>query len=170
MRKTDAIINLEVLFDKFTTHILSCKSADFVLDRHASFESWFRVELAEVLRQFGYSGDQIQTNYKYPDSDDKADLCVRADGDIVFELKPFVKGQDSNKYEKYPEQIKKLERTVESRHCQQVIAITTFIGYTSEQMQEYMQHFFGNGKWQILEPRRVSEEHELRLALCTVIK
>jgi len=164
-----ATIDLQQLFDSLTKHVLSCKSAHFVLNRHASFESWFRVELVPVLQGLGYSEDQIQTDYTFPGSRNKADLYVRADGDLVFELKPFVKGQDSRKKERYPRQIKNLENIVESGQCQQVIALTTFVGYTKENMQEYMKHLFGNSRWRIIGPSKVSGEYALHLAVCTMI-
>lgn len=162
------LIDLRDLFDRFAGHVVSCKSAEFVLNTEASFESWFRVELVPVLQSLGYSIDDIDTNYRYPDSWDKADLCVRAEGEIVFELKSFVKGQDANKKREYPKQIKKLERLVESEQCDQVIALTTFIGYSQQQMKNYLRRFFLNDKWTIIEPRKISKEGRLHLTLGTI--
>ncbi len=162
------MIRLDSLSDRFSKHILTCKSAKFVLNRDAAFESWFRVELVPVLEELGYSADQIETNYRYPETGGKADLCVRIDGCIVFELKSFVSGQDANKKQEYPKQIKRLEKIIESKSCNQVIAFTTFIGYSQQQMQNYLRSFFDSTKWETFGPLKISEEDRLYVSISTI--
>lgn len=163
------MIDIQLLFDNFARHVCSCKSAEFVLNKEASFESWFRVELVPVLQELGYPIECIDTNYKYPGSGDKADLCVRDNSDIVFELKSFVKSQDANKKQEYPKQIKRLEGILGSGHCKQVIAFTTFVGYSETQLRNYMRLFFTNAKWITLGPSKISNNGKLYLAICTIL-
>ena len=164
------MINIEKLFDKFSKHAASCKSAPFVLNANAAFESWFRVELIPPLNELGYEFRNIETNYTYPNSRDKADLCLKsAQGNIVFELKSFVSGQDSNKKEKYPGQIEKLEKLISSSNIVQVISLTTFIGYSETQMMRYINNFFKSKSWTILGPMKLVEQHNLYVTITSLI-
>ena len=165
------MIDAEELLKKLSSHVASCKSSSFVCTTHAAFESWFRVELIPVLWEFQYPLSSIETNYTYPNSKDKADLCVRnRSGDIVFELKSFVYGQDSNKKEKYPSQIKKLEKLIADPSVLQVVALTTFIGYSETQMTNYMRHFFASDPWNILGPTRLIKQYPLNISVANIRK
>jgi hypothetical protein len=127
--------------------------------------------LIPVLWEFQYPSTSIETNYSYPNSKDKADLCVRdKSGDIVFELKSFVYGQDSNKKEKYPSQIKKLEKLIADPSVLQVMALTTFIGYSETQLINYMRHFFAAESWNIIGPLRLLEQYRLNIAVADIVK
>jgi hypothetical protein len=65
------MLNVENLFNGFSAHITSCKSASFVCGTRASFESWFRVELFPVLCELGYSAGSIDPDFNYPNSGNK---------------------------------------------------------------------------------------------------
>jgi len=165
------MIDIEELLIKLSSHVATCKSSSFVCTAQAAFESWFRVELVPVLWEFKYSLSSIETNYTYPSSKDKADLCVRDRlGDIVFELKSFVYGQDSNKKEKYPSQIKKLEKLIADQNVLQVVALTTFIGYSETQMTNYMRHFFASVQWNIIGPTRLIKQYPLNVSVASIRK
>lgn len=165
------MINIKVLFEEFSSHVASCKSVLFVCTTHAAFESWFRVELVPVLWRLQYSSDSIETKYTYPNSSDKADLCVKdQQGDIVFELKSFVSGQDANKKANYPGQIKKLEKLIVDPSVLQVITFTTFIGYSEIRMRNYMDLFFTNDSWDILGPNKFIKQYPLYVAITSMTK
>jgi hypothetical protein len=165
------MINIKELFEKFSNHVDSCKSAPFVCTTHAAFESWFRVELIPVLLELQYSYNSIETNYTYPNSRDKADLCVKDNqGNIVIELKSFVIGQDSNKKDNYPIQLKKLEKLTFDPTVIQVITFTTFIGYTESRMENYMQRFFTNPPWEVLGPSKLIIKYALYAAITNMNK
>ena len=54
-----------------------------------------------MLVQMGIDYTSISPHYTFPNGG-KADLCIKNIGGIVvFELKTFISGQDSNKIEKY---------------------------------------------------------------------
>lgn len=173
------VIKIEKLFKKFSKHVkheVSCKSAWFVCNFPSSFESWFRVELCPVLF-WKLRFKDIDFNYAYPDYPDsryKADICVskRPDGgDIVFELKSFVYGQDANKMEKYPEQIKRLEKLIGYPSVLQVITFTTFIGYPNKAfMESYMDIFFADAPWKILGPCKLIKKYPLYVAITSMTK
>ncbi len=165
------MINIKELFEKFSNHIDSCKSAPFVCTTHAAFESWFRVELIPVLCELQYTYNSIETNYTYPNSRDKADLCVKDNHcNIVIELKSFVTAQDSKKKEKYPTQIKKLEKLIFDPTVIQVITFTTFIGYSESRMKNYLQRFFTNHSWEILGPSKLIKKYPLYAAITSMNK
>ena len=164
------MIDIEELFERISNHVAACKSASFVCNRLAAFESWFRVELNPVLWELGYSPAAIDTNYTYPNSKDKADLCIRDNQNniiVVFELKPFVKGQDSNKKDKYPAQIQRLENLIFARIILQAITLTTFIGYTELQMNSYMDEFF-KSSWSKVGPKKLIEQYKLYAAIASI--
>jgi len=165
------MIDVKDLFEKLSAHVETCKSASFVCNTHAAFESWFRVELIPVLQGLGYSPDQIITNYTYPNFNGKADLCVENQcGNIVFELKSFVSGQDANKKANYPKQIKKLENLIFESNVFQVLTLTTFIGYSKIRMCNYLNKFFINDKWEILEPRKLIKQYQLYTVISSIKK
>jgi hypothetical protein len=165
------MIDAKELLRKLSSHVASCKSSSFLCSVHAAFESWFRVELVPVLQELQYPSSSIETNYTYPNSNDKADLCVRDIlGDIIFELKSFVHGQDSNKKQKYPSQIKKLEKLIANHSVLQVLALTTFIGYSETQMANYTEHFFASGSWNVLGPLRLVKQYPLHIAIASIVK
>jgi len=165
------MIDIKALFKKFSIHVNSCKSATFVFTRPAAFESWFRVELIPTLCELQYPSESVETNYTYPNSKDKADLCIRDKlGNIVIEIKSFVSGQDSNKKQKYPKQIKKLENLITNPNVIQVITFATFIGYSRIRMENYMNRFFTNDAWEILEPTKLIEKYPLYVAITSLMK
>lgn len=133
--------------NQFINHFHTCKASKFILKTPASFESWFRAEIPIVLENW-YNLSDIDTNFRYPDSNNKADLVIKANNEtIVFELKSFVSHQDSNKKDSYPNQIKALEEIVNSKFCQQGIAFTTFMGYSKKQVDSLLLKFFSSNKW-----------------------
>jgi hypothetical protein len=165
------MINIEELLQKFSNHLSSCKSAPFVCTLHAAFESWFRIELIPVLVELQYLPNSIETNYTYPDSRDKADICVRTQqGIIVFELKPFVSGQDANKKREYPSQIKRLENLIGNPNTLQVVTFTTFIGYSETTMKNYVSLFFTNNSWNILGPTKLIDKYQLYVVITSMTK
>jgi hypothetical protein len=135
LKEGSTMINIQELGLLFSEHVTSCKSCSTVCRRNAAFESWFRVELIPVLGDIGYTN--IVTDYNYPNIKRKADLAINLnEGKIVFELKSFVNYQDSNKKEKYPEQVTRLKNLLidDSSEVIQVITFTTFAGYTDTSM------------------------------------
>lgn len=163
------MIDIERLYKGFSKHVATCKSAPVVCNINAAFESWFRVELIPVLYELGYPYSQIKTNYTYPDGK-KADLCVESEqGDIVFELKPFVSNADANKINNYPSQIKRLEKLVSSEHrVLQVITFTTFIGYSEKRMNTLMNLFFTNVSWNIYGPKKLIDQYSLFVVITSI--
>ncbi len=165
------MIDIKVLFENISNHIAYCKSAPFVCTKQAAFESWFRVEIMPVLWDLQYPSDSIITEYTYPNSRDKADLCVKdQQGDIVFELKSFVSMQDSNKTKSYPKQIEKLEKLIANPSVLQGITFTTFIGYSETRMNNYMNRFFNNNSWDILGPNKLIKKYQLYAAITSIIE
>jgi hypothetical protein len=159
-------IDITKLFRVLSQHLKDLKSSKFVCNTEASFESWFQVELAQTLNEMGFN--EIKTFYHYaPDYSKKADLCVKtSDGEIIFEIKCFVKNQDSNKKERFPEQIKMLEESLlVDESVIQIITIITFFGYNEENMDKYMINFFGNRDWIIKKPEKIIPEYPLYLAI-----
>jgi len=143
------MLDLDLFQKKFIKHISTQKSSSFLLNVHASFECWFKVELVPILQEIGFNHNQINTNFGYPDCKDKADLAVKTQDnkDIVFELKIFVKNEDSIKKETYPIQIKRLEKLFDDKHCVQAVTLTTFFGYSDTQMKNYLEDFFVDSRW-----------------------
>jgi hypothetical protein len=167
------IINIEKLFKKFSNHVKSCKSKYFVCSTHASFESWFRVELNPVLWQLGYKSESIRTNWTYPDSRGKADLCVKTSkGDIIFELKSFVEGQDAKKINSYPNQLKRLENLLSGSSGSgiiQVIAFITFIDYDVEQLKRIVKILFPEKtRWQTRDATPLIKNYPLRIMIGSI--
>ena len=141
------MLDAKEFLNHFVKHFQTCKSSKFILKCSASFESWFRAEIPVVLENW-YSILDIDTNFKYPNKNTKADLVIKThDEIIVFELKSFVLHQDANKKESYPIQIKSLETIVNSNYCKQSIAFTTFTGYSQKEIDSMLAKFFINNKW-----------------------
>lgn len=164
------VLKIKKLLKKFSKHVASCKSARFVCSELSAFESWFGVELYTVLRcKLGFK--DVRFKYTYPDSRDRADLCVKtARGDIVFELKSFVSGQDGNKKKEYPRQIARLEELVHhTSGVLQVITFTTFIGYSEDYMKSYFKKLFGDS-WEILSPRKLIKKYSLYVAITSMTR
>ncbi len=177
------VIKIKKLFNKFSRHVERCKSAKFVCCTHAAFESWFRVELNPVLWKLGYPRGSIETNYTYHDLglSNKADLCVKTrQGDIVFELKSFVRGQDSAKKKDYPEQIARLEKLIDSNSgILQVITFTTFtgrsedstVGYPEVYIEDYCEELFlKDAPWKRYGPYRLVEEYPLYVVIAAITR
>lgn len=167
------VIKIKKLFKKFSKHVASCESVEFVCSTDAAFESWFRVELCPVLLKLGFEKKDIHFSYTYRNPPGKkADLCLSTHrGDIVLELKSFVCGQDRNKWEKYPEQTARLKKLIDDPGVLQVITFTTFIGYPRKAtMGKYMDKFFGDPRWDIIGPAKVIKRYRLYLAITSMTK
>ncbi len=165
------VIKIKKLFKKFSKHVASCESARFVCTTQAAFESWFRVELNPVLWKLGYPFEDIDTKYTYPDSTKKADLCIRTPrGDIVFELKSFVKDQDVTKKNEYPKQIARLEELIHNSGVLQVITFTSFIGYRREAIMQDINRWFQDGRWNIIEPAKLIKRYPLHVAITSMTR
>jgi hypothetical protein len=171
-------ININKLFNKFSNHVKSCRSRTFVCSEGAAFESWFRVEINPVLWDLGYKSESIFTNWTYPDSGGKADLCVETSkGDIIFELKCFVRGQDAEKINKYPNQLKRLERLItdpsdsDDRVTIQVISFITFIGYNKEQLEKLVRKLFLEKTiWQTVGPNPLIKDSKLLIMIGSITR
>jgi hypothetical protein len=160
------MINIQNLGLLFSEHVCSCKSCAIVCGRKAAFESWFRVELITVLSDMDYK--DIVTNYNYPNTKNKADLAINLnEGKIVFELKSFVNYEDSNKKEKYPEQVANLKNLLidDSNEVIQVITFTTFIGYTETSMKKIINKTFNQSEWTFYGPTKLHKDYELMILL-----
>ena len=110
----------------------------------------------------------IVTDYNYPNTKNKADLVINLDkGKIVFELKSFVNHQDSNKKEKYPEQVTRLKDLLidDSSEVIQVITFTTFAGYTDTSIKKIIDKTFDQSEWNFYGPARLHEDYELMILL-----
>ena len=120
----------------------------------------------------GFDDNRIITNYKYPFSKNKADLCVIDDDNqkIVFEMKCFVDKQDANKIQKYPEQTKMLERLLEYDDVSQIITFTTYIGYTENRMINITVKSHQNESWLVTELRKFVNEYDLYFIIGTITK
>jgi hypothetical protein len=165
------MLDLNIFFNQLAKHVGSCRSAPIVCGAKASFESWFRAEIIPVLWDLQIPADVIDTNYGYPDSRNKADLCARTkDGCIVFELKTFVIKQDSNKLKDYPNQIKRLETLVLRADVIQVVAFTTFLGYSEGQMVKHLTRFFESKTWNVVGPKQLLDPHPLFVVIADLTK
>lgn len=165
------LISIEKLANEFSQHVGECKSAPFACSVPASFESWFHVELVPVLQSyFNYPLTSIETNYNYPNTNKKADLCIRnSNGSIVFEFKQFVKGADQNKLKEYPSQLNRLEKLIAGSNVEQVIAVTTFMGYSQYVMNKFVARLFET-KWATIGPRALVESYPLQITYSTIFK
>jgi len=122
------------LFCELQKHVRRFKSAYFLCTQETAFESWFRVELFTVLCKMGIPKEKITPTYSYQSCQSKrkkkADLLVcHNDWKIIFELKSFVKKQDSSKRESFPNQIKLMAQELQANLVDQIIALATFVGY-----------------------------------------
>ena len=163
------MIDIEDLFDKYSEHVSSLKAAPFICDTHAAFESWFHVELVPVLWELGIADSSIEPRYAYPNSSGSADLGIRTrEGVIVFELKSFVNGKSAKKEANYPKQIRTLARLVSNREALQVIAFTTFIGYSEVSMMNHVKKFFKKGSWDVIGPSRLVEPYGVHLCIASM--
>ena len=163
------MLNAEDLLQRFSAHITNCKSAPFVCSTRASFESWFRVELFPVLCELGCPTESIDTDFNYPNSGNKADLCVTSEAEqIVFELKCFVAGAHAHKKVCYPGQTKRLEQLFMTHAIQQALAVTTFYGYSETQMRNYTSVFFESTSWKIAGPFKIVDQYPLRMAVASL--
>lgn len=159
-------IDIARLAEAFRNHVSTLRSADFVCSRHAAFESWFRVELVPALNELGVPTGNISTDFTYPRSSSKADLVVDLrGGHCVFELKPFVSGQESRKMTEFPRQLRRLLGLLGMNKIVQVIAFATFIGYRPEALQNRLGQFFGDYPWQSTGPMPVLEGHPLQMCI-----
>ncbi len=163
------MIDIEDLFDKYSEHVSSLKAAPFICNIHAAFESWFHVELVPVLWELGIADANIEPRYAYPNSSGSADLGIKTrEGVIVFELKSFVNGKSAAKEADYPKQIRKLAEVVSNREALQVIAFTTFIGYSEVSMMNHVTKFFGKDPWDVTGPSRLVEPYGLHLCIASI--
>lgn len=164
-------IDIRELFTNMSAHTAACSSSQFLCTTRASFESWFRVELVPVLEGIGIPYRDISPDYTFPDGG-KADLCIQSGSKIIlFELKPFVSGQDSNKKIKYPHQINRLLKHLnDNPSIIQVITFTTFYGYTENRMKKICEDFFSDCRWEIVGPSPLVEGYPLHLILTSAVK
>lgn len=164
-------INIRELFSKMSAHTTACSSSQFLCSTRASFESWFRVELVPVLISMGIPYRDISPDFTFPDGG-KADLCIQSDGKaILFELKPFVSGQDSNKKIEYPRQIARLLNHLnKNTNILQVITFTTFNGYTENKMKKFREDFFSDIRWEVVGPFPLVEGYPLHLILTSAVR
>lgn len=165
------MINISTFSKEIKSHVKKIKSSSFVCSTKASFESWFKVELIQVLYDMGYTRSQIKTKFNYPRKKNIADIAINdQNGKIVFELKPFVIKQDSNKKEEYPKQIARLENLSNEKDTQQVITFTTYIGYSNEQMLKLIEMLFNKNLWEIIGPEKLISEYELYFTVTGIPK
>jgi hypothetical protein len=98
-------------------------------------------------------------------------LCIRTvNGNIVFELKYFVRNADSNKKMEFPNQIGLLEKELSAKNVGQVIviAISAYIGYSLTQMQN-MKNMF-NDRWNIIGSKILIDKFSLFLLIAELHK
>lgn len=88
-------------------------------------------------------------------------------GVIVFELKCFVKGADSNKIQKWPPQLERLAHVVKQGTSVQGVALSTFFGYPDEKMSGFAIRFHPS-PWRRFGPIRFMEDAPLQLVVATV--
>jgi hypothetical protein len=164
-------LDIKELFTEMSAHTAACSSSQFLCSTRASFESWFRVELVPVLINMGIPYRDISPDFTFPDGG-KADLCIQSDGKVIlFELKPFVSGQDSNKKIEYPRQINRLLKHLnDNKNILQVITFTTFYGYTENRMKKFREDFFSDHRWEIVGPSPLVEGYPLHLVLTSAVR
>ncbi|HNQ29207.1 MAG TPA: hypothetical protein PKM87_03720 [Methanolinea sp.] len=164
-------LDIKELFSKMAAHTAACSSSQFLCSTRASFESWFRVELVPVLVHMGIPFQDISPDFTFPDGG-KADLCIQSSSEVIlFELKPFVSGQDSNKKIEYPRQINRLLKYLsENSNFLQVITFTTFYGYTEYRMRKFSEDFFSDPRWEIVGPNPLVEGYPLYLVLTSAVR
>lgn len=165
------LLDIKELFVKMSAHTATCSSSQFLCTTRASFESWFRVELVPVLMTLGVPYEEISPDFTFPDRG-KADLCIQSGGDVIlFELKPFVFGQDSTKKEDYPRQIARLlDHLDKNKSISQVITFTTFNGYSEKKMNKFREDFFSDPRWEIVGPSPLVKGYPLHLILTSAVR
>jgi hypothetical protein len=153
--------DINSLAQGISKHVSTCKSARYLCTTQASFESWFRVELVPVLVELGIDYETVSPDYTYPGTRYKADLvCSSAEGRILMELKSFVSGQDSYKKDQYPNQIERLRSLLaQDASVGQVIAFTTFQGYSPRQITMLIGRLFDPSQWSMVGPIPVVDEY-----------
>lgn len=162
------MIDLDSLSNALIHHVNSCRSADVVCSLTNAVESWFRVELIPALVDTGVTLQNIDFNFTYPGTRDKADVAVRApDCSTVFELKSFVCSADANKIAKFPQQIARLESLVQSKTITQGVAFCTFCGYTEDRVKRLCGGFF-SPSWTTTEIRPLRQGQPLRFMFASV--
>ena len=162
------MIDLDKLTAALARHVGSCRSADVVCSLPNAVESWFRVELIPTLVDSGMPLQNIDFNFTYPGTRDKADVAVTApDSTTVFELKSFVCFADANKIAKLPQQIARLESLVRSKAITQGVAFCTFCGYTEDRVRRLCRQFF-SPSWTTTEIRPMRQGQPLRFMFASV--
>ena len=164
-------LDIKEFFTKMSAHTSACSSSQFLCTTHASFESWFRVEIVPVLITMGVPYANISPDFTFPDGG-KADLCIQSDSKVIlFELKPFDSGQDSNKKKEYPRQIDRLlDHLNKNANILQVITFTTFNGYSENKMNKFREEFFSDPRWEIIGPSQLVKKYPLHLILTSALK
>ncbi|MGH9403770.1 MAG: hypothetical protein ACRD2P_16915 [Terriglobia bacterium] len=155
--------------EEFVTHVRQCPSGIVACSGCAAFESWFLVELAQMMSASNRF-DTIRFSYNYPESRGKADLMAEIrEHRIVFELKCFVLGADSNKLKAWPEQIERLSHLLRDGHTRQCVAISTFSRYKREKLAGLLKSFHPL-PWKVAGPYKFfeSEDAPLQLVVATV--
>ena len=146
--------------------MFTLRSATFACSAPTVLEGWFRVELVPALEDIGIHQDAIEPRFVYPRTRQQADLSVRmAKGLVVFEFMHFVSHKDSKKTKRFPEQLNRLEVTVEEKVARQAIAFMTFNGYSEKRQQVLLQRFFTGRQWQLTGPHQVMPGCPLVLVL-----
>ncbi len=161
------MVDIEALAQRFSTHVSECRSAPVVCSTDTAVESWFRIELAVALVEFGTPGEQIGFQYAYPHSRQSADLMIDAPNlKAVFELKSFVRGADGTKLREFPRQLTRVRAEVERGAITQGVAFCTFIGYSDQKVHHLLDRFFPE-PWLKIPVRRVVERFPLEFTLAT---
>jgi len=157
-------MDIEELLSRFIDHVNKLRSARFVCSAQTAVEGWFRVEVVPVLEDMGIPLNRI--NPRFHINGGQADLAVeKEDGYVVFEFMCFVKGADSEKKRRFPQQLDRLERAVTKRRITQGIAFVTFSGYSNTQPENLIKKFFGKRDWKTKGPLEVVSGHPLRICL-----
>lgn len=129
-----------------------------------AFESWFQVELAQMLASRA-EFETIRFVYYYPGTRQKADLSVGGkDGRVVFEMKCFVQGADANKVKNWPSQLRMLAELVERGGVCQGVALSTFFGYSPRKTVELVSRFYPSPR-SYFRPRPFFDDKLLQLAI-----
>lgn len=162
------MIDIRLLLDAMKKHVASAQSSRFLTTTRAAYETWFRVEMAPVLEELGILQSNLDPDFKYPESNQKADLVARIkERLVVFELKSFVDEADSNKVAEFPKQLLRLEALLDKPNVIQVLAFVTFFGYSHRRMQGYLERFFDKDRWSLVGPELAGKEGDLFLAVAS---
>jgi len=156
----------QALAEEFTTHVRGCRSGIVACSARTAVESWFQVELACMMLSSSRC-ESVEFGYDYPNRG-KADLAATCEnGVVVIEIKCFVSGADSNKLDKWPQQLGRLQQLIVAGRASQGVAVSTFYGYGADKVSRLVRQFHPS-PWDASTPSMFFDQAKLQLVVATL--